>query len=157
MWCMLSCDCCSLWYMLSCSSWSCTAFSLSQITFEVLRLKIYFKIFSSTAWHKDELLDFPSWPMQQDLLHLMTEALELCHLPCPSTPFQEIELSCNSHMWKFSPENLLILPEASSVNTTLLSMITKHTKKLTQVQLLDFLQVWGLDSHNYYRHNTLKQ
>jgi hypothetical protein len=52
-------------------------------------------------------------------------------------------------MWKFSPENLLILPEASSVNTTLLSMITKHTKKLTQVQLLD--------SQNYYRHNTLKQ
>ncbi len=146
---MLSCDCCSLWYMLSCSSWSCTSFSLSQITFEVLQLMIYLKIFSSTAWHKDERLDFPSWPMQQDLLHLMTDALELCHLPCPSTPFQEIELSCNSHMWKFSPENLLILPEASSVNTTLLSMITKHTKKLTQVQLLD--------SQNYYRHNTLKQ
>jgi hypothetical protein len=48
---------------------------------------------------KDALLDYLSLSMQQDLPCLMMEALELCHLPHPSTPLKKNKaLIWNYHM-----------------------------------------------------------
>jgi hypothetical protein len=66
---------------------------------------------------------------------LMVEVLELCHLPHPSTPFQEIKPSfgtttCESFI-------LVIFPKTSLTST----MANNNPKKNLKTQWLDFIKI----------------
>jgi hypothetical protein len=122
--------CCWTWCMLSYGHWSCFFSTYSKLPLRSCNSwcisRFSFQWFDTKA----ALFDYLSWSMQQDLPYLMMEALELCHLPCPSTPFKKNKaLIWNYQMWKFCLENLLIFFK-TSLTSTMVSK-KKHTSTTT--------------------------
>ncbi len=71
--------------------------------------------------------------MQQDLLCLMVEVWELCHLPCPSSPFQKIGPS--SGITTCESSILVIIPKTSLT----LAMANQKKKKNDNLILQDIV------------------
>jgi len=145
MWCMLSCNhwsCTSKLPLRSCSSWYILKSSLWQLDTK-----------DGTTW-----LSFLIHPSNDGGIGVVPSTTSISSFPRNRT------LIWNCHMWKFCPENLLIIPKCHLYQPWLKKKCHKHDdlvshytqEKLTQVHLA-FSQAWQLDSHKYCRHNILKQ